>query len=155
MGGQGILAKLAKHKLPGYMRFHVILGGVGFAMTQPVVPAQTGAIKWRSSLAGDGLLLLTARWSSFGVLQKYQYFFDTTNFLHQNTYDVLVLVGEGFYLYLMKKEKTERTGKKQVGLEVTVEEKELAEKVAKERGLGFSALVRLLIKDEARRLGIL
>ncbi|TPG59467.1 hypothetical protein EAH73_21380 [Hymenobacter nivis] len=62
---------------------------------------------------------------------------------------------ERFYLYLMKKEKTERTGKKQVGLEVTVEEKELAEKVAKERGLGFSALVRLLIKDEARRLGIL
>jgi post-segregation antitoxin (ccd killing protein) len=55
----------------------------------------------------------------------------------------------------MKKEKTERTGKKQVGLEVTVEEKELAEKVAKERGLGFSALVRLLIKDEARRLGLL
>jgi post-segregation antitoxin (ccd killing protein) len=60
-----------------------------------------------------------------------------------------------FYLYLMKKEKTERTGKKQVGLEVTIEEKELAERVAKERGLGFSALVRLLIKDEARRLGLL
>jgi len=54
----------------------------------------------------------------------------------------------------MKKEKTVRTGKKQVGLEVTAEEKQLAEKVAKERGLGFSALVRLLIRDEARRLGI-
>ena len=74
--------------------------------------------------------------------------------LHQNTYGVLILLGGGFYLYPMKKEKTERTGKKQVGLEVTVEEKELAEKVAKERGVGFSALVRLLIKDEARRLGI-
>jgi hypothetical protein len=74
--------------------------------------------------------------------------------LHQNTYGVLILLGGWFYLYPMKKEKTERTGKKQVGLEVTVEEKELAEKVAKERGVGFSALVRLLIKDEARRLGI-
>lgn len=54
----------------------------------------------------------------------------------------------------MKKEKAERTGKRQMGLEVTVEEKELAEKVADARGLNFSALVRLLIKDEARRLGI-
>lgn len=60
----------------------------------------------------------------------------------------------GVYLCSMKKEKAERTGKRQIGLEVTVEEKELAEKVAHERGLGLSALVRLLIKDEARRLGL-
>ncbi|MGI4866755.1 MAG: hypothetical protein ACRYFZ_22730 [Janthinobacterium lividum] len=25
-GGQGVLAELVKHRLPGYMRFHVILG---------------------------------------------------------------------------------------------------------------------------------
>jgi antitoxin component of RelBE/YafQ-DinJ toxin-antitoxin module len=54
----------------------------------------------------------------------------------------------------MKKEKAERTGKKQIALEVSADEKDLAEKVAKERGLGLSALIRLLIKDEARRLGI-
>lgn len=54
----------------------------------------------------------------------------------------------------MKKEKAERTGKRQIGLEVSVEEREVAEKVASERGLGLSALIRLLIKDEARRLGI-
>jgi hypothetical protein len=76
-------------------------------------------------------------------------------FLHQDIQGLLIPSVEKIYLYPMKKEKTERTGKKQVGLEVTVEEKELAEKVAKERGVGFSALVRLLIKDEARRLGIL
>ena len=66
-----------------------------------------------------------------------------------------MLSSSDIYFYPMKKEKAERTGKKQVGLEMTAEEKQLAEKVAKERGLGFSAMVRLLIKDEARRLGIL
>lgn len=54
----------------------------------------------------------------------------------------------------MKKEKAERTTKKQVAFEVSADEKELAERVAAERGLGFSALMRLLIKDEARRLGL-
>jgi hypothetical protein len=55
----------------------------------------------------------------------------------------------------MKRDKAERTGKKQIGLEVTQDEKALAEKVAEARGLGLSALVRLLIRDEARRLDLI
>jgi hypothetical protein len=54
----------------------------------------------------------------------------------------------------MKREKAERTGKRQIALEVSANEKNIAEKVAAERGVGLAALVRLLIKDEARRLGI-
>jgi hypothetical protein len=43
----------------------------------------------------------------------------------------------------------------QLNIKVSAEEKELAEKVAKARGLKTSGLVRMLILDEARRLGIL
>lgn len=42
----------------------------------------------------------------------------------------------------------------QLNIKVSAEEKELAEKVAKARGLKTSGLVRMLILDEARRLGI-
>lgn len=42
----------------------------------------------------------------------------------------------------------------QLNIKVSVDEKELTEKVAKARGLSASGLVRMLILDEARRLGI-
>jgi hypothetical protein len=42
----------------------------------------------------------------------------------------------------------------QLNIKASKEEKELAEKVATARGLSISGLVRLLILDEARRLGI-
>jgi len=42
----------------------------------------------------------------------------------------------------------------QLNIKVSAEEKEMADKVAKARGLNTSGLVRLLIWDEARRLGI-
>jgi antitoxin component of RelBE/YafQ-DinJ toxin-antitoxin module len=42
----------------------------------------------------------------------------------------------------------------QLNIKVSEEEKEMAEKVAKARGLNTSGLVRLLLWDEARRLGI-
>jgi|GEM_PF-2778470 len=83
----------------------------------------------------------------------YQCFFGVTSFLPKKNQNIFGIIAV-YYICRMKKEKAERTGKKQIGLEVTAAEKELAEKVAEARGLGLSALVRLLIKDEARRLGI-
>ena len=44
--------------------------------------------------------------------------------------------------------------KPQINLQLEVEEKDLFEKVAKARGLKVSALIRLLVIDEGRRLGI-
>jgi hypothetical protein len=45
--------------------------------------------------------------------------------------------------------------KPQVNLQLEAEEKELFEKVAKAKGnVGVSALLRLLVVEEARRLGI-
>lgn len=49
-------------------------------------------------------------------------------------------------------EKTPR--KPQLNLSVEEGEKELTEAVAKKRGVSVSALVRLLVHDEARRLGM-
>jgi antitoxin component of RelBE/YafQ-DinJ toxin-antitoxin module len=42
----------------------------------------------------------------------------------------------------------------QLNIKLGEDEKRIAEAVAKERGLNISGLVRLLILDEARRLGI-
>ena len=42
----------------------------------------------------------------------------------------------------------------QINLALKKEEKDLAERVAAKRGLKVSALVRMLILDEARRLGV-
>ena len=42
----------------------------------------------------------------------------------------------------------------QLNIKVSAEEKELTDKIAKARGLNTSGLVRMLIHDEARRLGI-
>ncbi|MGI4742839.1 MAG: ribbon-helix-helix protein, CopG family [Janthinobacterium lividum] len=52
-----------------------------------------------------------------------------------------------------------RHGKKairehQLNIKANDDEKKLLEKVAKARGLNTSALVRMLVTDEARRLGI-
>jgi uncharacterized protein (DUF1778 family) len=44
--------------------------------------------------------------------------------------------------------------KPQINMEVTADEKELIEKVAKAKGLKASTLLRTLALDEARRLGI-
>ena len=42
----------------------------------------------------------------------------------------------------------------QLNIKLSVDEKELTEKVAKARGLSISGLVRMLVLDEARRLSI-
>jgi hypothetical protein len=47
-----------------------------------------------------------------------------------------------------------RIRKPQIGIEVEADEKALFQKVAKTRRLTLSALTRLLLLDEARRLGI-
>lgn len=53
-----------------------------------------------------------------------------------------------------KKEPTPR--KPQINLGLSEEEKEIFEQVAVARGnIGVSALIRLLVTDEARRLGIM
>lgn len=44
--------------------------------------------------------------------------------------------------------------KPQINLAFEAEEKALIEKVAKERGLNVTGLIRLLVRDEARRLSI-
>ena len=50
---------------------------------------------------------------------------------------------------------SEKARKPQVNLSLEASEKELFETVAKARGnIGVSALLRLLVVDEARRLGI-
>jgi len=47
-----------------------------------------------------------------------------------------------------------RIRKPQIGIEVEADEKALFQRVAKARRLTLSALTRLLLLDEARRLGI-
>ena len=47
-----------------------------------------------------------------------------------------------------------RIRKPQIGIEVESDEKALFQRVAKARRLTLSALTRLLLLDEARRLGI-
>lgn len=47
-----------------------------------------------------------------------------------------------------------KSRKPQINVEVSAEEKELIEKVAKAKGLKAATLLRTLALDEARRLGI-
>lgn len=54
----------------------------------------------------------------------------------------------------MKGEEPKKARKPLLSIEVGVDEKILFQKVAKTRGLKISALARLLMHDEARRLGI-
>ncbi len=54
----------------------------------------------------------------------------------------------------MAKNSEEKARKPQVNLALEAEEKTLIERVAKERGLNVTGLIRLLVRDEARRLGI-
>jgi uncharacterized protein (DUF1778 family) len=51
-------------------------------------------------------------------------------------------------------ENPKATRERQLNIKASDAEKALLEKVAKARGLSSSALVRMLIADEARRLGI-
>jgi hypothetical protein len=57
------------------------------------------------------------------------------------------------YFCLMDKPKATR--ERQLNIKANDDEKALLEKVAKTRGLSSSGLVRMLVADEARRLGIL
>jgi hypothetical protein len=60
------------------------------------------------------------------------------------------------YLCVMRVDKKDASPRKpQINLGLTEEEKEIFEQVAVARGnIGVSALIRLLVTDEARRLGI-
>jgi hypothetical protein len=62
------------------------------------------------------------------------------------------------YICGMSKEEEKKaraaTRKPQLNLEVEEGDKELFGKVAKSRGVSVAALIRLLVFDEARRLGI-
>jgi hypothetical protein len=58
------------------------------------------------------------------------------------------------YICSMRAEKQEATGRKQLSVVLEAVELETAKKVAKKRGVSTSSLVRMLILDEARRLGI-
>jgi alpha-N-acetylglucosamine transferase len=58
------------------------------------------------------------------------------------------------YICSMRAEKQEVTGRKQLSVVLEAIELETAKKVAKKRGVSTSSLVRMLILDEARRLGI-
>ncbi len=51
-------------------------------------------------------------------------------------------------------EKAREIREHQLNIKANSDEKALLEKVAKARGLNSSALVRMLVADEARRLGI-
>ena len=51
-------------------------------------------------------------------------------------------------------ETPKNTRARQLNIKANDDEKALLEKVAKARGLSSSALVRMLVADEARRLGI-
>lgn len=51
-------------------------------------------------------------------------------------------------------ENTKETRERQLNIKANDSEKALLEKVAQSRGLSSSALVRMLVADEARRLGI-
>jgi hypothetical protein len=57
------------------------------------------------------------------------------------------------YFCLMDKPKATR--ERQLNIKANDDEKALLEKVAKTRGLSSSGLIRMLVADEARRLGIL
>jgi uncharacterized protein (DUF1778 family) len=52
-------------------------------------------------------------------------------------------------------DKPKATRERQLNIKANDDEKALLEKVAKTRGLSSSGLVRMLVADEARRLGIL
>jgi hypothetical protein len=52
-------------------------------------------------------------------------------------------------------DKSKATRERQLNIKANDDEKALLEKVAKTRGLSSSGLVRMLVADEARRLGIL
>ncbi|MDO7848998.1 hypothetical protein Q5H92_21720 [Hymenobacter sp. M29] len=54
----------------------------------------------------------------------------------------------------MKNDEAPKSRKPLLSIEVEADEKELFKKVAKARRLTVSALVRLLMLDEAERLGI-
>lgn len=55
----------------------------------------------------------------------------------------------------MKKPKEEPAERSpQINIKLSIDEKALFQKVAKTRGLKVSALARLLMHDEARRLGV-
>lgn len=58
------------------------------------------------------------------------------------------------YICAMSSNDEKRIRKPQIGIEVEADEKALFQKVAKTRRLTLSALTRLLLLDEARRLGI-
>ncbi len=58
------------------------------------------------------------------------------------------------YICSMKADKREVTGKKQLNVVLEPAELETAKAVAKKRGVSTSSLVRMLILDEARRLGV-
>jgi hypothetical protein len=58
------------------------------------------------------------------------------------------------YICSVRAEKQEATGKKQLSVVLEAAELETAKKVAKKRGVSTSSLVRMLILDEARRLGV-
>jgi uncharacterized protein (DUF1778 family) len=51
--------------------------------------------------------------------------------------------------------KPKATRERQLNIKASDDEKALLEKVAKTRGLSSSGLIRMLVADEARRLGIL
>lgn len=59
-----------------------------------------------------------------------------------------------FHLYLCDMENARAVRVHQLNIKANDDEKKLLEKVAKTRGLNSSALVRMLVADEARRLGI-
>ena len=59
-----------------------------------------------------------------------------------------------FRTYFCRMDKAKATRERQLNIKANDDEKALLEKVAKARGLSSSALVRMLVADEARRLGI-
>lgn len=60
-----------------------------------------------------------------------------------------------YYVCVMENTEEKKPRKPLLSIEVSEEEKELFKKVAKARRLSLSAVARLLLLDEARRLGIL
>jgi hypothetical protein len=67
----------------------------------------------------------------------------------------LFIVYDKYYLCLMKSEDAKPKRKPLLSIECeSKEQKELFNRIAKRRGVTTAALVRLLLLDEARRLGI-
>lgn len=60
-----------------------------------------------------------------------------------------------FPTYFCPMDKPKATRERQLNIKANDDEKALLEKVAKTRGLSSSGLVRMLVADEARRLGLL